>query len=215
MEFCPGLSLRSYLDSQTKEMQRIKILKMFRNILEGVQAIHSRGILHRDLKPANIFLDDNGNIKIGDFGLASLENVEDNFSPVEKLPRGMDLFSARSSRKNHSMKVGTPLYTSPEQESGGSYDYKTDIYSLGLIFCEFLTCFSTHHERYLFLNGLRLSHTLPEHFVKKYPDESKLILSMTQRLPLERPSAEELIKQIDKLLAEETSVRKDTESAPN
>lgn len=196
MEYCPGLSLRTYLDNTKREISRPKVLAMFRKLLEGVRVIHSRGILHRDLKPANIFLDDNENVKIGDFGLASLENMDET---KEERPAHIIL---KKSHKMHSMKIGTPMYTSPEQESGGYYDQKTDIYSLGLILCEMLVLFGTHHERYQFLNKIRTRHELPEEFMRKYPKESELIIRMTEKYPNLRPSAEQLITEFEKLIDE-------------
>jgi len=50
MEYCSGQSLKYYLENTKKQMNREKSLGMFKKLLEGVNAIHSRGILHRDLK---------------------------------------------------------------------------------------------------------------------------------------------------------------------
>lgn len=100
------------------------------------------------------------------------------------------------------MKIGTPMYTSPEQESGGHYDQKTDIYSLGLILCEMLESFGTQHERYQFLNRIRTKHELPESFSKIYPGESEQIMKMTEKNPNLRPNAEQLIVEFDKLIEE-------------
>lgn len=99
------------------------------------------------------------------------------------------------------MRVGTPLYTSPEQEKGGSYDNKTDIYSLGLIFCEMLCVFGTTHERYQTLTRLREKHELPENIFNRFPRYSEglktLVLKMTRKAPSDRPSAEDLLKEVD------------------
>jgi len=103
-------------------------------------------------------------------------------------------------RKMHSLKVGTPMYTSPEQEAGGHYDQKTDIYSLGLIFYEMLIEFSTNHERYEHFDKIRNTHTLSESFKKKFPAESEIILKMTSNSPEERPNAEQLIQEVNVLL---------------
>jgi len=195
MEYCAGENLRNYLDSSKRTVFPDKVLKMFKKLLEGVNAIHKRGILHRDLKPANIFLDGDENIKIGDFGLASLDYNEE--------IRGSSLQMRRSYKgtdRSLSMKIGTPMYSSPEQENGRRYNQKTDIYSLGLILCEMLADLSTHHERYQLFNSLRQTRELPPKFKTRFERESELILRMTAHSPEERPTTEEIMAEIDRLL---------------
>jgi serine/threonine protein kinase len=194
MEYCPGQSLRNNLENPKRKVVREKVLEMFKKLLEGVHAMHSRGIIHRDLKPANIFLDANENIKIGDFGLALTDNFEEQLEGLGSKE------SAWKGRKLHSLKVGTPMYTSPEQESGGHYDQRTDIYSLGLIFCEMLVNFVTNHERYNLLGQLRTKEELPATFMKNFAAESEIILRMTSKSPEDRPTAEQLMIEVDKLL---------------
>jgi translation initiation factor 2-alpha kinase 4 len=194
MEYCPGQSLRYYLENPKRKVVREKALEMFKKLLEGVHAIHSRGILHRDLKPANIFLDANENVKIGDFGLALPDKFEEQLEGLSSKEL------AWKSRKLHSLRVGTPMYTSPEQESGGHYDQRTDIYSLGLIFCEMLVNFVTNHERYDLFGLLRTKGELPTTFKKNFAAESEIILRMTSNLPEDRPTAEQLMIEVDKLL---------------
>ena len=74
--------------------------------------MHSKRIMHRDLKPANIFIDNNGNLKVGDLGLSR--------------QLGSQTFEAFS-------RVGTPLYMSPEVLQGKGYDWKSDVWSMGVI----------------------------------------------------------------------------------
>jgi len=140
-------------------------------------------------RPANIFLDGEGNVKIGDFGLALLNKTEESSSkPVGEVKLALN--------RVHSMKVGTPMYTSPEQEAGGHYDERTDIYSLGLIFYEMLVSFSTGHERYIHFNMIKHEHKLPESFMKHFEKESLLILNMTCKEPQDRPTLDELLQKL-------------------
>uniref|UniRef100_M4C0J3 Protein kinase domain-containing protein n=1 Tax=Hyaloperonospora arabidopsidis (strain Emoy2) TaxID=559515 RepID=M4C0J3_HYAAE len=70
MEFCEGNALREVIDKGALWKDPDRIWTMFRQILEALVYIHSQGIIHRDIKPPNVFLDSEGTIKLGDFGLA-------------------------------------------------------------------------------------------------------------------------------------------------
>jgi serine/threonine protein kinase len=76
MELCQKGSLYEWLrsDTRTRDMS----LKMFREICLGVQYVHEQKLMHRDLKPGNIFVNNEGTIKIGDFGLVTLYDASAN-----------------------------------------------------------------------------------------------------------------------------------------
>jgi protein kinase-like protein len=117
MEFVEGESLRSVL-SRFGGLPQRKAVDLALQICSGLKEAHAQGIVHRDLKPENIMVDAHGNVKIMDFGIArSMEAV---------------------TRLTGSM-VGTPQYMAPEQVAGKPVDYRTDIYSLGLILYEMFT----------------------------------------------------------------------------
>jgi serine/threonine protein kinase len=117
MEFVEGESLRSVLN-RFGGLPRRKAVNLALQICSGLNEAHTQGIVHRDLKPENIMVDANGNVKIMDFGIA----------------RSMEA----ATRMTGSM-VGTPQYMAPEQVGGKPVDYRTDIYSLGLILYEMFT----------------------------------------------------------------------------
>ena len=101
--------------------------------------------------------------------------------------------SKKSQRKPSGVSgVGTLTYSSPEQLSGKYYSTKSDIYSLGIIMFELYFKFDTAMERVVILDKLRKGE-LPPGFREKFPEESSLILSMTNRKPSKRPSASELL----------------------
>jgi Protein kinase domain len=117
MEFVEGESLRSVLNRFGGLPMR-KAIDLVGQICSGLKEAHAQGIVHRDLKPENVMIDAQGNVKIMDFGIArSMEAV---------------------TRLTGSM-VGTPAYMAPEQVAGKPVDYRTDIYSLGLIMYELFT----------------------------------------------------------------------------
>ncbi len=97
-------------------------LRWLRQALEGLLSAHRQGILHRDLKPHNLFLNTDGDLKVGDFGLVKPP-------PVSSTPQ-LTLQGTI---------LGTPHYMSPEQALGESLDERSDIFSLGATFFHLLT----------------------------------------------------------------------------
>jgi eukaryotic-like serine/threonine-protein kinase len=115
MEFLDGMPLDKWL-KDGREPNLAQILRMGREIAEGLAAAHERGLIHRDVKPGNIWLDSahKGRVKILDFGLARVGTD--------------DVHLTRSGAI-----VGTPAYMSPEQARGEKVDERTDLFSLGCV----------------------------------------------------------------------------------
>ena len=113
-------------------------------IIAGMAYLHSKRIIHRDIKLHNIMLDPEGNCKIIDFGLA--KRVKHwKTSIVEHLPKET---AENEEEEKFSTSVGTKLFSSPEQATSENYDYRTDIYSLGMVIALLFSVFTTaHHER--------------------------------------------------------------------
>jgi serine/threonine protein kinase len=126
MEYVEGETLHRLLRREgTLSVPRA--VKLLRQIADGVEAAHDAGILHRDLKPANIFImskgrtNDDGFIKVGDFGLAKIvhQTATDIKSDVMPSSRGI---------------IGTPEFMAPEQmQPELGVDVRADIYALGTI----------------------------------------------------------------------------------
>ncbi|MEC4722135.1 serine/threonine-protein kinase [Noviherbaspirillum sp. CPCC 100848] len=91
---------------------------------------HQRGVIHRDIKPSNIFLADEDQPKLIDFGIARAPNrLADRLSPQ---------YEPYTMVRDNQL-LGTPHYMSPEQSAGKPVDHRTDIYSLGTVMFELLT----------------------------------------------------------------------------
>ena len=75
MEFVEGSTLKQYIEDADRTIDREMNQKIFINLLKGIKYIHKNDFIHRDIKPANIFMLENGDLKIGDFGLAKESEV--------------------------------------------------------------------------------------------------------------------------------------------
>jgi len=210
MQLCED-TLQAWLENRSS-VDRATCISIFRQICKGLEYIHSEGIIHRDLKPPNIFLlckdqlqdpfhfppsyvatnSDNKCVVIGDFGLAVCGQFN---SSSDSLMSSTETITTNSfdQLNEHTSGVGTFLYASPEQICGQSYNEKTDIYSLGIIFFELLYLFSTKMERAHVIGKLR-KNIFPPHFLKDYPKESAFILWLMAPSPEDRPSASQILK---------------------
>lgn len=118
-----------------------------------------------------------------------------------------------TSDQNHTTGVGTPFYCCPELDKPGTpYDTKVDIYSLGIIFFEMCTHFSTGMERIMVqlhvvshkaLTSLRKDGTFPSGFESNFLSEAEIIKSLLKENPKDRPSASELLNHLPSEMGEE------------
>nr|XP_018915176.1 PREDICTED: eukaryotic translation initiation factor 2-alpha kinase-like [Bemisia tabaci] len=179
MQLCRKESLREWLHENTEPRNPEVVLDIFEQIVQAVEYVHLEGLIHRDLKPSNIFFSPNGEIKIGDFGLVT---AMDGSFPDGQASGGNRYFDER-----HTAMVGTQLYMSPEQVHGNPYNYKVDIYSLGLILFELLIPFSTQMERWKVMTNLRRN-VFPKDFRSKFKKEYNILNLMLSHSPEERPT---------------------------
>jgi serine/threonine protein kinase len=113
MELLEGMDLNEWV-KQKGAFSFETFKPIFDQILQAFQYAHHKGILHRDIKPSNIFIDNNGKVKILDFGIAKL-------------------FGTGNEMTQTGTQMGTPAYMSPEQvRAEKSIDHRSDIYSLGI-----------------------------------------------------------------------------------
>ncbi|XP_061197425.1 eukaryotic translation initiation factor 2-alpha kinase 1-like [Saccostrea echinata] len=199
MELC-SLTLKDWLQLRNQKCTNKKDLpyysvynmKIFKQILKGVEFIHSNGLIHRDLKPRNIFLHEPElHVKIGDFGLAKDDLVKGS-DDVLLTPSPVDLYDEFVWEK-HTSGVGTSTYAAPEQLEGTLYNYKSDVYSLGVILFEMFNTFQTEMEKFHCMDQLRKNGELDEDFLKEWPLHASFVKRMTSLHPNERPSVREIL----------------------
>ncbi len=180
MEYIEGVTLKEFMD-KAKILNWKDVVHFVFQILRGLQHAHDKGIVHRDMKPENVMLLEDGTVKIMDFGIA-------------RFPR--------DERVNFKKTVGSVHYISPEQAVGGVTDFKSDIYSVGIMMYEMLT------------GQLPFQGKIPEVVVSKQINESvkspleinpnlpqglvDIILRAIKKNPEDRyQTAEEMLRDID------------------
>jgi eukaryotic-like serine/threonine-protein kinase len=122
MEFVKGMTLKHLIES-SEILPTDSGLRIGKQICEGLAAAHDVGVVHRDVTSQNIIIELTGGLKIMDFGTACVTN-----------DRG-----ASALRGASAVVIGTPSYMSPEQVHGLPVDFRSDIYSTGVVLYEVFT----------------------------------------------------------------------------
>jgi serine/threonine protein kinase len=117
MEWVKGETLAD-LVRHSGTIREDRALEIAEKVARALEAAHARGVIHRDIKPSNIMIDEHGEVRVMDFGVAGE-------------------VGAQGTLTGHS--PGTPGYMSPEQQRGRRVDARSDLYSLGLVLQEMLT----------------------------------------------------------------------------
>ncbi|MDP8241155.1 MAG: serine/threonine-protein kinase [Candidatus Hatepunaea meridiana] len=169
LEFVEGFSLGELINIHNHLNWRLTIV-LLSGVLNGLAYAHSKGVIHRDIKPDNILVSKDGQVKISDFGLATLED------------------SPQLTRQG--MVVGTPAYMPPEQISGGKIDQRSDLFSLGATFYEVLTGMSPFYAdnfSELMNNVLKAHPQKPSSIIPEIPPEvDQIILRLIEKQPTKR-----------------------------
>ncbi|HEY5625945.1 MAG TPA: protein kinase [Dehalococcoidia bacterium] len=159
--------------SETRQLDVAAVLKVGNQICGALDHAHARGVIHRDLKPGNIWLTEEGDAKLGDFGLAV----------------ALD----RSRVTMEGMMVGTVAYMPPEQALGRQADARSDLYSLGCVLYECLTGrppFAGDDPTAIISQHINMTPVAPSwHTEHCPPDLENIVLGLLAKDPDERPAS--------------------------
>nr|CAG32257.1 hypothetical protein RCJMB04_20p15 [Gallus gallus] len=171
LELCRRRSLLE-LHKRRKALSEPEVRYYLRQIILGCQYLHSQRVIHRDLKLGNLFLSDDMEVKIGDFGLAT--KVEYDGEPKKTL-------------------CGTPNYIAPEVLGKKGHSFEVDIWSIGCIMYTLLVGkppFETSCLKETYIRIKKNEYTIPKHI---NPVAANLIQKMLRSDPATRPAINELL----------------------
>ncbi|XP_048347044.1 serine/threonine-protein kinase 10 [Sphaerodactylus townsendi] len=181
IEFCLGGAVDAIMLELDRGLTEPQIQVMCRQMLEGLNYLHSKKIIHRDLKAGNVLLTQDGDIKLADFGVSA---------------KNMKTLQRRDSF------IGTPYWMAPEvvmceTMKDTPYDYKADIWSLGITLIEMAQIEPPHHE----LNPMRVLLKIAKadpptlSYPSKWsPEFSDFLKTALDKNPETRPNAAQLLE---------------------
>lgn len=175
MSYYEGKTLKEKLNEGLLSVE--ESINIVVQLARALSKAHSKGIIHRDVKPANIFITDDGQVKLLDFGLAKLAS------------------ETRITRTGTTM--GTANYISPEQARGDIVDHRTDIWSLGVVLYEMLAGVSPFYADNWEAVLYSIFNKEPDP-IKDIPDSlQRVVMKMLEKNPADRyHSMDNVIKEL-------------------
>lgn len=205
LEYVPGRTLRQMVEDDGR-LEPLRCLRLFRQLLLALEAVHATGILHRDLKPDNILVESleggkKERLRLADLGLVKFTSA--------KLP----------ALTGHGMTVGTPCYMSPEQVRGEKLDERSDLYTVGVLLFEAMTSYLPYPEEKTvdslldhILDTRPAKLTRVDKRFKRTPGIQVLLDRLMAKRRKERPrTAADVVKIVDRLI--ETDLIGDVQAA--
>ncbi|MCL4417909.1 MAG: PASTA domain-containing protein [Actinobacteria bacterium] len=183
MEYIQGKSLKETIEKKGA-LNPETIVNYSMQICNALEVAHNNNLIHRDIKPQNILITAEGMVKVADFGIAK--------STIADITKTMNI-------------VGTAHYVSPEQAQGKVLDFRTDIYSLGIVMYEMLTAdlpFRGSNSIDISLRHISEQPTLPSKIIFNVPEKlEKIIMKCLEKNPSYRyPSITSLKKDLQNFL---------------
>ena len=200
MEFVEGHTLTALI-SEHGSLDPGRALRLGLQVAEGLQAAHRKGVVHRDIKPDNIMVETGDVVKVMDFGVARLRELES------------------SGLTQVGFMVGTPQYMAPEQIEGGEVTERTDLYSLGIVLYVMLTGevpFKAKTPAAVMMHKLQQAPPSPRALRGDIPAAVEaLVLQMMEADPARRPSdISEVVSRLRALVDEGRPRRAEPGSPP-
>lgn len=179
MEYVDGMTLKEILE-KSPSITTKDIVRIGRQLCQGLDYAHAKNVIHRDIKPANIMINKEFQVKIMDFGLAKV------LSGTVQEGTGVK---------------GTPLYMSPEQIKGTQIDHRSDLYSLGCTFYRMATGRPPFYEGDVYYHHLNTTPPSPQSVNPQIPTAlSDLILRCLQKEPGKRyPKARDISADLERI----------------
>jgi HEAT repeat protein len=192
MEYFPSHTLGAEIKKQNP-MPLGKALSWVKDIALGMDEAHQVGVVHRDLKPANLLINDDGLLKVVDFGVAAAAGPDSSDTQLTKT----------------GYVIGSPKYMAPEQILGKKVGHHADIYSLGVIMYEMLTGtppYSKGDHMAVMYQHVQGSCTPCEELNPNIPESIAVIVRKAMSIEIKDryDSMQELVKALDDLKTNQT-----------
>jgi serine/threonine-protein kinase len=198
MELVTGQTLGEILTGAGLSLARA--VEIIEDVAEALAAAHRRGVVHRDIKPSNVIINEQGEVKVLDFGLAKQFDEERN---LVSSPEAQTLLTMRT---RSDVIIGTPLYLSPEQARGAKVDGRSDLFTLGALLYECVAgrpAFSGANVIEIGAQVLHVDPPPPSKLNPRVPAElDRVCLKALSKKPEERyQTAEEMIVDLERARA--------------